>query len=121
MVNRGVEFANANGADALIADTNKIGKGQFIDRDLYLLAVDLNKCTFAAHGNNPRVHGVSGLQSKDVNGKLFIVEMMNVGKAAGSGWVDYKWHHPVTNEIGVQSSYVRKVGDVIVICGIYKN
>jgi methyl-accepting chemotaxis protein len=121
MVNRGVAFANANGADALIADINKIGKGQFIDRDLYLLAVDLNKGTFAAHGNNPRVHGVSGLQSKDVDGKLFIVEMMHVGKTAGSGWVDYKWNHPVTNEIGVKSSYVKKVGDVIVICGIYKN
>lgn len=121
MVKRGVAFMNANGKQALVEDINKLGRGQFVDRDLYLLMVDLNKGTFTAHGNNPRVIGVSGMQSKDVDGKLFIVEMMNIGKSVGGGWLDYKWNHPVTNEIGVKSSYFEKVGDVILICGIYKN
>jgi hypothetical protein len=121
MVKRAIEFAKLNGADALLADINQLGKGQFVDRDLYLLAVSLSKGTFVAHGNNPRVHGVSGLQSKDADGKAFIVEMMNIGKAAGNGWVDYKWNHPVTNEIKVKSSYLERCGDMIVICGVYKN
>jgi methyl-accepting chemotaxis protein len=121
MVKRGVEFARVNGADALVAEVNKLGKGQFIDRDLYLLLVSLSKGIFVAHGNNPRVHGVSGLASKDADGKAFIVEMINIGKSGGSGWVDYKWNHPVTNEIRVKSSYLERHGDLIVICGIYRN
>ncbi len=121
MVKRGVEFMQTNGKEAFLAEVNKLGKGRFIDRDLYLLVVGLADGKFYAHGNNPRVLGVSGMQSKDVDGKLFIVEMMNVGKTAGSGWLEYKWNHPVTNEVKVKSSYFEKVGDVIVICGVYKS
>jgi ABC-type transporter Mla subunit MlaD len=121
MVKRGVGFVQTNGREALLTEVNKLGKGQFIDRDLYLLVVGLDDGRFKAHGNNPRVIGVSGLQSKDMDGKLFIVDMMNTGKTMGSGWIDYKWNHPVTNEVQVKSSYFEKVGDVIVVCGIYKH
>jgi len=120
LVKSAVEYFNANGRDALCSEINKLGKGKFIDRDLYLLCVNLNDGVFQAHGNNPRVLGAVGLQSKDVDGKFFVVEMMNLAKTTGSGWVDYKWNHPVTNEITVKSSYVERAGDLVIACGIYK-
>jgi methyl-accepting chemotaxis protein len=121
MVKHGIEFMKANGRDALIADVNQRGKGRFVDRDLYLMVVSLTDNTFKAHGNNPRIVGNSGLVSKDVDGKQFVIEMIDLGKSVGSGWVDYKWNHPVTNEVRTKSSYIERCDDVIVVCGVYKD
>ena len=75
--------------------------------------------TFLAHGNNPRTLGM-GPKSRDVDGKLFVQEMTASAVARGEAWVDYKWAHPVTNEILVKSTYVQRVGDIVVACGIYR-
>jgi hypothetical protein len=120
LVQAGAAFFHAHGKQAFFDEVNKLGKGQFVDRDLYLLSVSLSDGVFRAHGNNPRVLGAMGMQSKDVDGKFFMVEMIELAKTQGSGWVDYKWNHPVTNEIAVKSSYVERAGDVLIACGIYK-
>jgi methyl-accepting chemotaxis protein len=120
MVERAVGFCKEYGREALIADINSLSKGQFLDRDLYLMAINLADAKFVAHGNNSRVLGHGGTGSKDVDGKSFVVEMAMLARTAGSGWVEYKWAHPITNEIKVKNSYLERVGDLAVICGIYK-
>ncbi len=45
----------------------------------------------------------------------------HVGNSKGSGWIDYKWPNPVTKAVEQKSTYVEKVDDVVVGCGIYKN
>jgi len=119
MVKRGVEYHRAHGADALIADINKLGKGAFVDRDLYLMAIDCDDCKFKAHGNNPRTLG-SGPQSKDTDGKMFVVEMAHMAKSGRDGWIEYKWNHPVTNEILTKATYLEPAGNLAIACGIYK-
>ena len=74
---------------------------------------------FLPHGNNPGPRGM-GPQSKHADGKRFVQEMTETARRHGEGWVDYKWAHPVTNEILVKSTYVQRVGDVVVACGIYR-
>jgi len=118
LVQGAVELFKARGRAELLAEINRLGKGRFIDRDLYLMAIGIDDAKFYAHGNNPRVLG-NGPQSKDADGKLFVVEMTNVAKRAGSGWVDYKWAHPVTNDVMIKSTYVERAGDLVVACGIY--
>ncbi|WOB06977.1 methyl-accepting chemotaxis protein [Piscinibacter gummiphilus] len=119
LVKAGLAFYKAHGRDALIAEINKLGKGQFIDRDLYLMAITIDDYKFCAHGNNPRTLG-AGPVSKDVDGKFFVKEMAELARNGGQAWVDYKWAHPVTNEIRLKSSYVERAGDLAVACGIYK-
>jgi methyl-accepting chemotaxis protein len=119
MVKGGCEFHRAHGRDALIAEINKLGKGRFIDRDLYLMVVDLEKATFLAHGNNPRVLG-QGPKSQDQDGKFFVQDMARLARERGSGWIEYKWAHPVTNEVLTKATYVERAGDVLVGCGVYK-
>jgi signal transduction histidine kinase len=119
-VKQAANFYREHGRDALLADINSLSKGRFLDRDLYLMAINLSDEKFVAHGNNLRVLGHGGTGSKDVDGKLFVVEMARVARTAGQGWVEYKWAHPITNEIKVKNSYVERVGDLAVICGIYK-
>jgi signal transduction histidine kinase len=119
MVKGGCEFHRAYGRDALIAEINKLGRGRFIDRDLYLMVVDLEKATFLAHGNNPRVLG-QGPKSQDQDGKFFVQDMARLARERGSGWIEYKWAHPVTNEVLTKATYVERAGDVFVACGVYK-
>ncbi len=120
LVKAGLAFFKAHGKDALLAEINKLGKGQFIDRDLYLMAIGVDDYKFVAHGNNPRTLG-AGPVSKDVDGKFFVKEMAELARKGGQSWVDYKWAHPVTNEIRLKSSYVERAGDLALACGIYKN
>jgi len=120
LVRRAHDYFKQQGRDALIADIARLDQGQFVDRDLYLMAIGIDNAQFVAHGNNPRVIG-NGPASKDVDGKLFVVEMARLARQQGSGWVEYKWAHPVSNEVLVKASYVQRMGDLAVACGIYKS
>ncbi len=118
LVGKGVAFIKANGKDKAFAEfTNS--KGKFIDRDLYIFVVDLKGITLA-HGGNEKLVGkeLSGL--KDADGRFFIKEFIEVAKTKGSGWVDYKWVNPVTKKIEGKSTYIQKVDDYFLGCGIYK-
>jgi methyl-accepting chemotaxis protein len=119
MVRDGAAFAQAHGRDALVAEVNKLAQGRFIDRDLYLMVIGADDSVFLAHGNNPRTLGM-GPQSRDADGKRFVQEMTETARRQGEGWIDYKWAHPVTNEVLTKSTYVQRVGDVVVACGIYR-
>jgi hypothetical protein len=41
-------------------------------------------------------------------------------KAKGAGWVDYTYLNPETNELEHKTTYVQKVGDIILCGGVYK-
>jgi methyl-accepting chemotaxis protein len=120
LVKKGVAFMKAHGKEALVAEINKLSKGQFIDRDLYLSAYNVDTHKVIAHGSNPRVLGMDGTQSKDTDGKFFIREMISTAKAKGAGWVEYKWAHPITNANDVKNSYFERCGDLAISCGVYK-
>ncbi|CAN5268038.1 hypothetical protein BH11PSE11_BH11PSE11_27980 [soil metagenome] len=120
MVKRGTEFVRTYGRDAGIKAISD-SQGQFIDRDLYLGMCDVNG-KIIANGGNPRVIGVDGSKVKDVEGKFFVNEIMRVARSSGSGWVDYKWVHPITKETMTKTAYVEAVGmeDLAISCGFYK-
>jgi methyl-accepting chemotaxis protein len=120
LVKKGVAFMKAHGREALVTDINKLAKGRFVDRDLYLSAYSMDNAVVIAHGSNPRVVGIDGMVSKDTNGKFFIREMIDLAKSRGAGWLEYKWAHPVTNADTVKNSYFEKCGDLMIACGVYK-
>lgn len=118
LVKKAAAYLQANGKEKAFAEFNN-SKGQFIDRDLYVFAADMNGTTLA-HGTNPRLLGKSMMELKDADGKPFIKELYEIANSKGKGWVDYKWPNPVTKVIEPKSTYVEKVGDVVIACGIYK-
>ena len=118
LVDKAVAHIKANGKDKAFAEfTNQ--KGQFVDRDLYIFAVDFKGLTLA-HGGNAKLVGRDMLGLKDADNKFFIQNFIEVAKTKGSGWVDYKWSNPVTKKIEKKSTYVFKVDDYFLGCGIYK-
>lgn len=118
LTKKAIAYLKANGKEKAFAEFNN-PNGQFKDRDLYVFVFDFNGKTLA-HGTNPKLLDKTLLDLKDADGKLFVKEFVEVAKGKGKGWVDYKWPHPTTKAIEAKSTYVEKVDDMLVGCGIYK-
>ncbi|HEY0823625.1 MAG TPA: methyl-accepting chemotaxis protein, partial [Ramlibacter sp.] len=114
------EFCRVHGGQALVEDVNRQGKGRFVDRDLYLMVIGVDDGILYAHGNNVRNVGM-GPDSRDADGKLFIRDMAELARSRGEGWIEWKWAHPFTNEVLTKTGYVARAGDLLVVCGIYKD
>lgn len=119
MVKKAVAYMKENGREKAFSEFANTADAQFHDRDLYIFVYDMNGYN-VAHGNNPKMVGKNLLEMKDNDGKYIIKGFIDVAKAKGKGWVDYKWPNPVTKAVEQKSSYIEKVGDLIVGCGIYK-
>jgi signal transduction histidine kinase len=118
MVKKGVAFFKANGKDKALAEiSNK--KGQFIDRDLYLVVYGLDGVV-RAHGANEKMVGKNLLDLKDIDGKEFVRERVELAKSKGTFWQDYKFTNPTTKKIEPKSMYCEKLDDAAVCGGIYK-
>lgn len=119
MVKKAITYLKANGKDKAFAEFSNVSNLQFHDRDLYLFVYDMNGIN-VAHGNNPKMVGKNLLEMKDGDGKPIIRSFIEVANSKGKGWVDYKWPNPVTKALEPKSSYIEKVDDLIIGCGIYK-
>jgi len=120
MVERAAEFLKANGREAALAEFGN-PKGQFIDRDLYIVTYAAADGVRLSHPYNAKLVGKSVAETKDFDGKAYGLEILAVGNGAGKGWVDYKFSDPVTKKLGDKSLYVLKVGDILLGCGAYKH
>jgi signal transduction histidine kinase len=117
-VKKGVAFIKANGRDKGYAEvSNK--QGQFVDRDLYLVVYGLDG-TVRAHGANEKMVGKNLIEMKDVDGKPFVKERIDLAQSKGSFWQDYKFTNPVTKKVEPKQSYCEKLDDAVVCGGIYK-
>ena len=117
MVKKAIGFIKTNGADKAYAEISN-PKGQFVDRDLYVVVYDMTgKCL--AHGANAKMIGRDLIDNKDVDGKEFVKERVEMMKKQASGWQDYKFRNPTTNQIEPKAMYIERLNDVIVGCGVY--
>lgn len=118
MVKKAIGFYKANGKEKVIAEVNNTN-GQFTERDLYVVMYDLTG-TVIAHGANVRLVGKNIIDLKDVDGVMIMKEQLAAGKGKNSGWVNYKWPHPVTKELTPKAMYNEIVDDVMFASGVYK-
>lgn len=117
MVKKAVEFLKQNGKDAAFKAFTAPST-QFTDRDLYVVAYDLNgKCL--AHGQNSKQVGLSLIGLKDPDGKEFVKERVELAKSKGTFWQDYKFTDPLTKKIMPKVSYCEKADDAVVCAGVY--
>jgi signal transduction histidine kinase len=119
MVKKGVAFIKANGAERGYAAITDRANKDFHDRDLYL-AVHRIDGTCIAHGTNPKMVGKNFIEMKDIDGKEYIKERVELAKAKSTFWTDYKFPNPVTKKIEPKTAYCERLADTIVCGGIYK-
>ena len=93
---------------------------KFVSKDLYIVVYDLNgKCL--AHGQNAKQVGKDLIGMKDPDGKAFVKERVDMAKAKGNFWQDYKFTDPLTKKVLPKQMYCEKADDKNIICGgIYK-
>ncbi len=118
LVKKAVDYIKANGRDKAYEEFSN-PKGQFVDRDLYIVVYDMNaKCL--AHGQKKSMVGKDLIDFKDVDGKEFMKERVELMKKNNTAWQDYKFMNPVTKKIEPKEMYLEKFEDVIVGAGVYK-
>lgn len=118
LVKKGVGYIKANGKEKGYADiSNK--QGVFVDRDLYLAVYALDG-TVRAHGANDKMIGKNLIELKDVDGKAFVKERVEMAQSKQTFWQDYKFTNPVSKKVEAKSMYCEKLEDTVVCGGIYK-
>jgi signal transduction histidine kinase len=121
MVKKAGEFLKKNGKEKAFAEFNN-PKGAFLHKDLYIFTFLANGDGIEqANGANVKLVGKNVTEMKDADGKFLIKDILALGMGKeGKGWVDYKWPNPSTGTIDAKRTYVERVDDVIIGCGIYK-
>ena len=118
MVKKGVAFIKANGADKGYAEiTSKTS--QFKLEDLYLVVYGLDG-TVHAHGANEKMVGRNLIDLKDIDGKPFVKERVEMAKASATFWQDYKFTNPETKKIEPKAMYCERLEQTVVCGGVYK-
>ncbi len=118
LVEKAAAFVKANGKEKALAEFNN-PNGKFVKGELYVFVYDM-KATIIAHPVNPKLVGMNFLNVSDPDHKYFRKEIVEVAKTTGTGWVDYKYKNPKTNKMEQKTTYLKRVGDMIVCCGTYK-
>jgi cytochrome c len=117
MVEKAATLLTQEGKDKAFVTFND-HSGGFVKDDLYIFVLDMNGTNMANGANNALI-GKTLLNFKDADGKLFVQELISLAQTKGEGWVDYKWSDPVTKKIEAKSSFIKKVGDYVIGCGVY--
>jgi len=118
MVKKAVAAIKAGGKEKTYAEISNKG-GAFVDRDLYIVVYGLDGVV-RAHGANEKMIGKNLLELKDVDGKAFVKERVELAQSKGTFWQDYKFTNPVSKKIEPKSMYCEKLDDSAVCGGIYK-
>jgi cytochrome c len=118
MVKKAVAAIKTTGADKIYAEINTPA-GKWIDRDLYVVVYGLDGMSLA-HGANPKQAGVMLIDRKDIDGKEFIKERVELAKAKSSFWQDYKFQNPATKKIEPKTMYCERLAETAVCAGVYK-
>ena len=119
MVKKGVAHVKSAGKDKAYADISDKANTEFHHQDLYLTVYQLDG-TVKAHGANAKMIGKNLIELKDIDGKAFVKERMDLAKANATFWQDYKFTNPETKKIEPKSMYCEKLEDTVVCGGIYK-
>jgi cytochrome c len=121
MVKKAGDFLKKHGKERAFAEFNN-PKGAFLHKDLYIFTFLANGDGIEqANGVNVKLVGKNVTDMKDADGRYLIKDILALGMGKeGKGWVDYKWPNPSTGTIDSKRTYVERVEDVIIGCGIYK-
>jgi methyl-accepting chemotaxis protein len=118
MVEKAYAYVKANGKEKALAAFDDI-RGEFIKGELFVFVQDFHG-KILAYGGNTAMVGQNLYDAKDVNGKYLGRGMIEIAKTQGNGWYEYHFLNPHTNLVEPKITYIQKVDDYYIACGIYK-
>jgi signal transduction histidine kinase len=120
MTERGAAFIKAHGKEELMKKL-AAKDPEFVQGELYVDMRDLKTGIVLAHPINPSIVGKDLTDVPDPSGKKYRREIIELAAKSGKGWVDYMYKNPVSGKIEPKTTYILRVGDVVLEAGIYKN
>jgi hypothetical protein len=128
LIKKAQEYIKANGLEKAYAEFNNL-ESPFNSKsainpngDLYVYNTDFNGLQLV-HGKNPKIRGKVMIDMRDQEGVYIIKGLVdNCKSAAGKGWVDYKWPHPINKDLEPKSGYIERIPgtEQCIGTGIYK-
>jgi hypothetical protein len=119
MAEKGAAFIKAYSLDAFIKKiANK--DPEYLQGSLYVDIRDIKTGIVLAHPVNPSIVGKDLTDIPDASGKKYRREIIELAAKKGHGWVDYQYKNPTTGKIEPKTTYILRVGDVVLEAGIYK-
>ncbi len=100
-----------------VRDLSDPAKG-FHDRDMYVFALD-RQGSYRAFGGKPEKVGSRVQDIAGVDGQA-LLESIVAQAEQEPGWVEYDIVNPQSGTIQTKMSYVTKVDELYVGCGVYK-
>ena len=118
LVKKAVAFAKAKGVAKALHEINEPA-GPFRHGELYLFVYDLNGVV-VAHGGNAGMIGKNLMNTRDGDGELYVLKLVNLAKTKGGGWLSYQFPNPVNHQIEPKLAYVELYDGLIFGSGIYR-
>lgn len=119
MAERGAAFMKSHGRDEMMKKITARDP-DYVQGSLYVDMRDIKTGIVLAHPINPSIVGKDLTDVPDADGKKYRREIIELAAQKGKGWVDYKYKNPITNKIEQKTTYILRVGDVVLEAGIYK-
>lgn len=91
----------------------------FHDRDMYVFALN-PQGTYLAFGGNQAKVGTRVQDIPGIAGDRLVSDIVAQGDRA-PGWVEYDITNPATGAVQTKMSFVARLGDLYVGCGVYKS
>ncbi len=115
LLNKAVEHVKANGADS-VRDFTRLAK--FIDKELYVYALDTNGKFLASGGDSEALSGTNVLSYTDANGKQFFRELVKKAVENNDGEVKYHWFNP-GGGLTPKVAHYNRIGDIVIAVGYH--
>lgn len=117
LVRKAVALAKSNAREAFLRRITDPGE-PYHDRDMYVFVLD--GCgTYLAFGGNPAKVGTKVQDIPGVDGERLLHDIVAQADRE-PGWVEYDITNPLTGTVQSKMSFVTRVGDLYVGCGVYK-
>ena len=117
MVKKAAAFIKAEGPAKAYPEITS--KPTFKDRDLYIVVYGLDGKVLA-HGQNEKLVGQDLIDTKDVDGKPYVKERVELAKKGAPFWQEYKFVDPLTKQVQPKEMYCEKLDETAVCGGVYK-
>jgi methyl-accepting chemotaxis protein len=117
LVDKALAHRRQASRDAFVRDLTDPSRG-FHDRDMYVFALDAAG-VYRAFGGKPEKVGSRVQDIAGVDGNALLASIVAQAEV-GPGWVEYDIVNPASGAVQAKMSYVVKVDDLYVGCGVYK-
>ncbi|MBR7783852.1 cache domain-containing protein [Undibacterium sp. LFS511W] len=117
MVKKGVGALKSGDKEKVYSDISA-KNGPYTSRDLYLVVYRMDG-TVLAHGANTKMVGKNLIDLKDIDGKAFVKERVELAGKNPHFWQKYKFVNPETKKIEPKQMYCERLEETIVCGGIY--